>query len=141
MNIITSIAPIVASAATLASSPTLILALGLLHLGAKVVGRLIPDTRTGVLGGIRKAAKVLAAEPANRVSDHEPIFGTAPIGAPAGEIIADLASNVTKIAAQAPVGETTAIAVAADLTANAKTALIAQIARSQARSLLGKLKI
>ncbi|WP_242148949.1 hypothetical protein [Sphingomonas sp. BAUL-RG-20F-R05-02] len=139
MNVITSIAPIVASAATLASSPTLILALGLLHLGAKAVGRLIPDSRKGVLGAIRKAAKVLAVEPRNRVFDTTSIVGTATMGAPAGDVIADVATNITAIAAQTE-AVAPAAAVVADLNANAKAAVIAQIAAGKLSSLLGKLK-
>jgi hypothetical protein len=140
MNVIASIAPIVASAATLASSPTLILALGLIHLGAKAIGRLIPDTRKGILGGIRKAAKVLAVEPHNRVFENTSVVGTATVGASTGDIIADVATNITVIAAQAKPVDPTAVAVVADLTTNAKAALIAQIAASKVTSLLGKLK-
>jgi predicted RecA/RadA family phage recombinase len=151
MNIITSIAPIAASAATLAASPTLLLALGLLHLGAKVVGRLIPDTRKGVLGGIRKAAKVLAAEPTNRVSDvlvNDVLHSIGVIGAASPQAtsfkIQDGVVTLPKVETDAVhVGnapEDTATQLVADLTTNAKNVSMARAAVDKLGSLLGKLK-
>jgi hypothetical protein len=164
MNVITSLAPIVASAATLASSPTLILALGLIHLGAKAIGRLIPDNRRGILGGIRKAAKVLAVEPHNRVADntslrdllnavgHSAPKGTLAVDATGaikgftitndGPILAgvDIKPDVVAGAAEAAI-KPAAVQIAADITANAKAATIAQVAAGKIGSLLGKLKI
>jgi len=152
MNDLANIVPIAASALGIAS-PTLVLAVGLLHLAAKAVSRLIPDTKTGVLGTIRKAAKVFGVEPTNRVFDDRSIVGIASAGAPAITDLIDLVGAkaatgtvaVLNAATIAP-ATSTADAIVADLATNAQAAASSISAAEKLKtlinlkSLLGKLK-
>jgi hypothetical protein len=68
MNDLENLVPLAAKVVGVSPS-TLLLALGLLHLAAKVTARLIPDDKTGILGSIRKAAGVIGVEPSSRITD------------------------------------------------------------------------
>jgi hypothetical protein len=91
MNDLENLVPIAATALHIAPT-TLLLAVGILHLAAKVTARLIPDNKTGILGSIRKAAGVIGVEPSSRIADGVSIKDVATAAAELPEVASQVAA-------------------------------------------------
>lgn len=102
MNDLDNLAPLAAKALGVAPT-TLVLALGLIHVGAKFAARMIPDNKTGVLGTIRKVAGVIGVEPSSRISGGVSIKDVAQAAAASPEVSSKLPAIVGEVAAAAAV--------------------------------------
>lgn len=76
MNEIANIIPLAANVLGVAPT-TLLFGIIMINQGAKVVGRVIPNDKKGVLGVVRNVAKVLGADPSSRVTSGVTVHDTA----------------------------------------------------------------
>lgn len=67
MHDIANFVPLIAQLLGLAPT-TLLFGIFLVNQGAKVLGRVIPNDKKGVLGVVRKVSKILGADPSSKIT-------------------------------------------------------------------------